>query len=83
MQERCDLERVGRFHVNEMFVPRLAGVLQGLVNVFLDPLSQVIDLRVGDPIRELAQIPLQLSIHQLETTDQKFRVVIGRADTKS
>ena len=59
-----------------MLIPRSAGILQRLANVFVGPLSQVNDLRINDPIRELAYVPLQFSVHRLEGADQKFRVLI-------
>jgi hypothetical protein len=67
----------------EVLVPRLAGVLQRSVDVLFNPLLQVADLRVHDPIWELAHVPLQPPIHQFEATGQEFCVLIGRADTES
>src|ERR1700679_3361668 len=45
VQHRYDFESGGRCHVNEVFVPRLAGILEGLVNVLLRPFPQVLDFR--------------------------------------
>ena len=74
VQSRCD---VGRDRIDEVLVPRLAGIFQRLTNVFFCPFLQVNDLRVGDPIWELAHVSFQHSVHRPQTPAKKFHVLIG------
>src|ERR1700753_396226 len=76
----CD---VNRYRVYKVLVPRPAGVLQRSVDVLLNPLPKVIDVRVGDPVRKLAYVLLKPPIHQFEAAGQELRVLIGRTDTES
>ena len=77
MENRYD---AGRYRLNEVLVPRSAGVFQSLANVFFDPFLQVNDIRIGDSIREVAHIPFQFSIHCLEAAGKKFGVMIRGED---
>ena len=63
-------------------MPRSTSVLQSWVNVPLDPLLQVTDVRVCDVIRELAHILLQRSIHEIEAAEEESRMVIRGRDLK-
>ena len=83
MQDRRDFGLPSLFCANEVSVPEPASIFQCFVDVSLDPLPQVFNLRVDNASRKPAHIPLQPSIHQFETTDQKFSVLIGRMDTES
>ena len=59
----CNCRYVDGVLVDEVFVPRLAGVLQGGVDILFDPLVQVFDLRIRNGIWEFAHVLLQCSIH--------------------
>ena len=63
-----------------MLIPRPAGIFQRLANVFVGSLSQVNDLRINNPIRELAYVSLQFSVHRLEAAEKKFRVLVRWID---
>ena len=63
-----------------MLIPRPAGVFQRLANVFVCSLPQVNDLRINDPIRELAYVPLQFSVHRLQAAKKEFCVIIRGVD---
>jgi len=63
-------------------VPRHARVLQSWIDVSLNPLLQVADIRACDGVRELAHIPLQCSIHQAEAANQKLQMVIWGVDVE-
>ena len=80
VENKCD---VSRYRSNEVLMPRPAGVFQRLANVFLRPFLQVNDVRIRDSIRELAHVPLQLSIHCLEAAGKKFRVMVMGEDPES
>ena len=73
VQNRCDVDRD---RTNQVLVPRLAGIFQRLANVFLGPFLQVNDLRVDDPIWELAHVSFQLSVHRPQTPAEKFHVLV-------
>ena len=78
-----DFERLSWHRANKVLMPRPAGIFQGFVDMFLDPLFLVINLRVGNPIRQFAHVLLQPSVHYLEAADQKRCMLIGGADTES
>ena len=60
---------VNWYRAHKVLVPRFAGILQRLADVLLDPLLQVTDLRVHDPVWEPAYVTLQPPIHQFEAAD--------------
>ena len=82
MDSRSDRGCTDRMFVDEMFVPRLACILQNGVDTSLGPIPQFFDLRVQDGIRKPTHILLQRLIHHLEATNQKFRMVDGERDPK-
>ena len=49
--------------IDEVPVPRFTGILQSGVDVPFISLLQVGNLGVGDAIREVTHIPLQLLVH--------------------
>ena len=82
MESGYDLGCADRVLIDEVSVPRLAGIPQGGVNVLFASLTQVAHFRVGDGIWEVTHILLQGSVHQLKAADQKFHMVAGRRDVK-
>ena len=71
---------MSRYRSNEVLVPRPAGIFQHLANVFLGPFLQIGDLRVDDPIWQLAHVPLQFPIHCLQAAEKEFCVIIRGID---
>ena len=81
MEGGSDRRRAGHVLI-DVFIPRLAGISQSGADISFDPLIQIVDLGVRDGIRELAHIPLQGLIHQLEAANQKFLMMTGEREVE-
>ena len=79
LQDGCD---VGGYRANEVLVPRPAGIFQRFANVLPNLLLQIRDLPVDGPIRELAHVPFQFSVHRPQAPSKEFYVLVGGANSE-
>ena len=75
--------RLARFRgLGEMLGPGGARVLQRFTDVLAPAFAEVLHLGIHSIARKVADIPLQVQVHQFQTPDCQVRVVFGGIDVK-